>query len=253
MEDRNVLTVKQSLTFFTVLFLVCIHIADEYLPIYYKNLDLSKPTYGYYYLGYTYILLAILILIHKNDLSTVHVDSIFLVIFIITGLLFLWAVWGSVLSLFIAVTVVIVFESFRRKKTLFYLLGTGKTIAYSLLAIIPYGVYGYILSLRLEEKELPAIINLVLQSLIQVIFWELVFRGAIWSLLEIRKLDKFKLFILQLLFFWCVFILRPNYQFSFYLLIPLIIGLWHSFLVLRANSITPAVIAYSIFSMYLLG
>ncbi len=157
------------------------------------------------------------------------------------------------MSLFIAVTVVIIFESFRRKKILFYLQGTGKTIAYSLLAIIPYGVYGYILSLRLEEKELPAIINLVLQSLIQVMFWELVFRGAIWSLLETRKLDKFKLFIFQLLFFWGVFILRPNYQFSFFLLVPLIIGLWHSFLVLRANSITPAVIAYSIFSMYLLG
>lgn len=253
MENKNVLTAKQAATFFIVFLLICIYIANKYLPIHYESLDLSKSSYGYYYLGYTYILLAVLILIHKNDLSSVHVDPLFIIIFVITGMLFSWAVWGSVLGLFVVAATVIVFESFRRKKVLFYLSGTGKTIAYSLLAIIPYGIYGYILSLRFEEKELPAIINIGVQSLIQVMFWELVFRGAIWSLLEIRKLDKFKLFVFQLLFFWCVFILRPNYQFSFFLLVPLIIGLWHSFLVLRTNSITPAVIAYSIFSMYLLG
>lgn len=246
MENTKMLTTKQAATFVITFILILIYLLNTFIPIHFENLDLSQTAFSYYSSGYIFILLAIIIFINKDNLFQIHVDPFFYILFIITGVIFLWLIWGSILSLFIFITVLILFEAFRSKKVNFGNTNLSRTVFFSLIATAPYLFFIFISSATLEELDLQKQIYIISYSLITVSFWELVFRGAIWSLLEINSSSTEKTFVVQLLAFWLIFSLRPTYNISFFLIVPLLIGIWHSFLVMYTKSITPAIIAYSI-------
>jgi hypothetical protein len=247
MEKEKFLTSKQASTFVIVFILIYLRVANSFLPTQSKDIDLNKTSFGYYSLGYTFILLAILIYINRDNLFEIHVDYFFYLIFVFTGILFWSLSWESFLGSFIGIVTFILIGLFQQKMLNFGTVQLREIIIYTFIAVIPYALFVYFNFIPLKLVDFRSQIYHVCSLLIMVAFWELVFRGVIWFFLKTNSLNELKAFVVQLAVFWFIFVLRPNYSISLFTFIPLLLGLWNSFLTWRTKSITPGVIAWLIF------
>jgi hypothetical protein len=247
MEKETFFTSKQASTFVVVFILLYLRISNSFLPMQSKNIDLNKTSFGYYSLGYTFILLAILIYINRDSLFEIHVDYFFYLIFVFTGILFWSLSRESFLGSFVGIVTFLLIGLFQQKNLNFGTVQFPEITTYTFIAAIPYALFVYFNSIALKLVDFRTQIYLVCSLLIMVAFWELVFRGVIWSFLKTNGLNELKAFLVQLAAFWFIFVLRPNYSISLLTFIPLLLGLWNSFLTWRTKSITPGVIAWFIF------
>ncbi len=251
MEKEKFLTSKQASTFVIVFILIYLRVSNSFLPTQSKNIDLNKTSFGYYSLGYTFILLAILIYINRDNLFEIHVDYFFYLIFVFTGILFWSLSWESFLGLFISIVTFILIGLFQQKKLNFGAVQRPKIIVYTFIAVIPYALFIYFNSITLKLVDFRTQTYHVCSLLIMVAFWELIFRGVIWSFLKTNSLNELLAFVVQLAAFWFIFVLRPTHSISLFIFISLLVGLWNSFLTWRTKSITPGIIAWFIFLMIL--
>ena len=250
MKANEALSVSQTATFFITLILLILKITDDYWPTWIFGSDLVNTSFEYYYVGFTLLAIAIIILANKEDLSIIHVDKPYIALYFLSGILYSWYIWGSLIGFATIIAMLILFDMLRRKQLFFGEKKSSSYYGYIFISLIPFIISVIFISpmsfFRQIAQDSKLTIWIVYKSCWYALFVEIVFRGSLWMLLRIRNLQNIQIFITHLLLYTASFVLKPNIRPSFAFIIPLLVGAWQGGLVWKSKSLTPGTLGYSL-------
>jgi membrane protease YdiL (CAAX protease family) len=209
----------------------------------------NADTFSYFYILITFSLLAVVIWLNKANLSLLNIDTFFVYIFILAGILLFLCFGLSLLGIAAGVSVISIFNLLRTRNLIF----DNKYKSVSTILIAAIGITPVILW-RLLLHDLPFYIDgyfklsasevfgLIVLRTWGTVYEEMLFRGMLWMILSKWKFSNSIIVLTQALLFWVVHANSVS-GFSFWVTLP-IFSLWLGFLVVRSKSLVPSTIAH---------
>ncbi|RJP50847.1 MAG: CPBP family intramembrane metalloprotease [Anaerolineaceae bacterium] len=265
---KNYFVSHQKQVMGTSLFvLLLIRFVDGLLP---KTIWVDKLTLSYVYVTVTFVLLALIIWLDRENLVNLNIDQTFISFFAISTILFstwfsleiigsialgiaftIW-IWSALFGIVIGIIAVIVLVLRRSQKLI--LKANQGPIAFlksTFFGILPVLIFRFLLNKNglsiftqgfSEVEKTGQIAWIIVFGLWGVVFEEMLFRGMFWSFLRERNFGDGKILIIQAVVFWICH-LNLISRSSFWFGLPLM-SLWLGFLVKRYKSLTPSTITH---------
>lgn len=219
--------------------------------VFFTNLEslrlLQNQSLQFFY-GYSFILIAIVIVVNRNNLNRLNIDKSFMLVFLCGGLdinqspnsqLKLLTV---IVSVFVSVLCFNGVLKFGDKKP--------SLLRIMLTILIVFFLNILFISKSVTFTKIHWAVQWFLLYLPLVVVEEVMFRGMFWMLLKKLGFSEFKVIVFQAILFWLSHI---NFlkDFAFFWVIIPIASILLGVIVWRSKSLTPSVIAHVLFNVLL--
>ena len=212
------------------------------------DLDLIRNSIHYLWERFSFVLTSVVILANHNNLEKLNIDKSFLVLYVVTGIMFGRYYFWPVGWLGLLFTGLIMYMLLKNKFNLKnHAHPNPATIV--VILVIAFCIY-WLYVIRFVGT--PAIDQYIVLFLMRSPFWvieEIIFRGLLWMCLESFGWHHFRIVLVQVLLFWIFHIqYMLSDPFLFWLQIP-VLGAFLGILVWRYKSINPSSVAHILFNL----
>lgn len=246
MTRFKALSISQKITLFVTPILLIIKTTESYWPKLIFGSDLVNTPFEWLYTTFIFIILTALIIVNRERLRDLFIDKVFLIIYILSGVLYALYYWGTIVGIVVGVIMFILFEFLRRGSLRFGEIDPFLFWPAMILGIVPILLLLAYISPSLLFQNMAIDTKMTLWKIASllwiVLYGEMVFRSLLWSSLLQLGLQNSQIFVVQLLLFGVYQVKFTNYYWA--MLIPFLIGAWLGILVWRSKSLTPGAIAY---------
>jgi hypothetical protein len=199
-----------------------------------------------FFYRYSFILVAMVIFVNKDNLEKLNIDQSFVLIFLYGGLAYNWNLaWHySNWQLGLATVIMPLFIFILRIKGLLKF-GDNKS---NLMRIVLVIVIGFLLGVlfiggSFNSRKIVWAIQSFLNVTPEVVVEEVMFRGMLWMFLKSQDFSDLKIVVLQAILFWLCHVNSLNSSVFFWVIVPItsvLLGL----VVWKSKSITTSIIAH---------
>ncbi len=233
-------------------FLLAIRFGELYLP----KWIFGNPIpiwYGYYYYSGIYVLIFLIIWLHRNNLQSLHIDRFFIKLFILLGISSVFLI-PLTIGIFPITCALLISIAYQAKKFTFESPNTNdKKVKYLILLIVVpllYPIYSAFAGGNSINWNVGLLIFTTLYDglLFLIVFEEILFRALFWRFLENFGLNETKIVVIQALLFWVAHYSYINSIYSFWVSIPFV-SLLFGIIVRRSKSITYSLMAHFLYNL----
>lgn len=196
---------------------------------------------------YSLLVVAVIIIVNRNNLYRLNIDKAFLWIFVSGCLTYNW---NNNWELKVGILLVSLFILILSEKEYFQFSDKVSDKEPKNWPMIYMIVAGFLLSLVVMADSITIVkIRWVVEGVIPgfpyIVVEEVLFRGMLWMFLRHINLSEVKILILQAIIFWLSHVNAANDLIFFWLLIPAA-SIFLGIIVWRSKSITPSTIAHTL-------
>lgn len=244
--SNNRFITNKRITFFIFFTLLSCY----FIGSFYNKWLSEEKVLGYWigisYLFIEYILCSITIWLNSDNLNCLNVDSSFIIIFILTGVLISFSL-PLIMGVFLGLVTVFNYRNFSlgNFKIERHQQNRWQVFALVIISLIPpiYGIWRSGVAVKWPSyiEILNPSININIQ---QVIFEEFVFRSMLWMFLSNLNLKSGHIIFIQAILFWLLHhFYSASSPITFWVYLPFQ-SLIYGIIVWRSNSITPGFVAH---------
>jgi membrane protease YdiL (CAAX protease family) len=193
------------------------------------------------------VLVVIGIIINRDDLQSINVDGLYIVLLIIAGSMGFYFNFFACFSL-ISVLFLTYFSYTKKIK----FTRTAPTVwIMSSLALLVFLLFILIIRDSLNLPSLENIYRGYFNDILGPVFEEALFRGLFWGFLRDRKVKETRILIIQMLVFMAAHLIYAVLNpLAFWVIIPAI-GMLLGLMVLRSKSIAPGTLLHVLYNIAL--
>jgi len=198
--------------------------------------------------GYSFILVAMVIVVNKDNLSRLNIDKRFVLIFLCGGLAYNWdANWKlglatAIVSLFVFILDIRGLLKFGDKES--------NLLRIVLVIAIVFFLGILFISESIDITKVHWAAQWFLEDIPIVVVEEVMFRGMLWMFLKDLNFSEFKIVVIQAILFWLSHVYAANNLTFFWIITP-IASILLGIIVWRSKSITPSAIAHILINLSL--
>jgi membrane protease YdiL (CAAX protease family) len=235
-----------------LLFLLVTRLADTTLPQLIFGAEVTPPWFLSLYTWIVYVLVAWLLWLNRNELSSLNIDKASIILFIVSGFLLTFFYIRDLSGWIPSIAALIILDSLRKNKFSFVGANSDRSLRKHwylpllvLLIAVPVCLYnfrsGYITPLNLQSVSYA----FLEASLPSIVFEEMIFRAGLWRFLKALGIGDLWVFFIQAFFFWISHhhMLADGQLLDFWIVTPLI-SLILGYIVLKSKSITLSTIGH---------
>lgn len=210
--------------------------------------SLQNQSLQFFY-DYSFILVAIVIIVNRNNLNRLNIDKIFIPIFLTGGLSYKWEPnWGLWL---VAIDLLIFYVA------ILYIRGHLKfgdlepiLLRITLVILIAFSISILFIIDSMNFTKIGWAVQWYREDISLLLVEEIAFRGVLWMFLKNLNFSEFKIVVIQAILFWLSHVYFANDNpISFWIITP-IASIILGTIVWRTRSITSSTIAHVLFNTW---